>query len=431
MNRLERKICVSIVMLLGLICFTYQDALSLTVKNAIDLAIKNNPQLNAERWNSKIIISNLKISYAPFYPHLSVNYSFTHTHSFNGPAYASDNQHTVQALVNMSIFNGFADISTVKENKLLVSAEKLTKDKTLAAVAYEVLVKYINLIHLKNVAAVRRKIVRDTKQNLAAAIFRSKEGLAPLSDVWKWQTEVANAKYNLINSIGNLNSAGIDLANIIGLPKSKINRTSNPDVSDAKFNITAAADFDTEIAKIAQKVQSEKVKEAESGYFPTVNASYSYNWSDSRFFPKRFNEIASISVSLPLFEGFLTKNSVDAARAEFMKSKFEYLDKKNALVTNIRLLKNRLKTDEMLIDEANVSLSGAKKDRSVALDRYKEGIGNLTELLLAENSLRDSYLNLSERKLAVLLDKANIEETTKSYGLYFKNLKFLTNVVFR
>ncbi len=424
-----KPVLITVVLCFSFLSFNYHNALSLTVKNAIDLAIKNSPQLNAERWNNKIVLQNLKMSYSPFYPHLSVNYSFTHTHNFG--LSAQENLNSAQALVSLSVFNGFADISRVKEGKLLVSAEKLTENKVLAGIAYEVLKKYISLIYLKNVVAVRKKIVKDTKQNLAVAIFRNKEGLTPLSDVWRWQTEVAVAKFDLINSIGNFNSADINLANIIGLPKRKITEILSPDVNNIKFNISAVSDYDTEIAKIEQNVQSEKVRESESGYFPSINVSYSYNWQDTKFFPERFNEIAAVSVSLPLFEGFLTKNSVDEARAELMKSKYEYIDKKNALVTNIRLLRNRLKTDGLLINEANISLSRAKKDRLAALDKYKEGIGNLTELLLAENSLRDSYLNSAERKLAVLLDKADIEETTGSYGLYFKDLKFLTNVILR
>jgi outer membrane protein len=107
-----------------------------------------------------------------------------------------------------------------------------------------------------------------------------------------------------------------------------------------------------------------------------------------------------LNLRVPIFSGFSTRNAVHQAQA-----RAEQLDaSRDRIVRQVELEVWQaffdLDTAEAAIESAHALLHSASQSREVAQARYKEGVGNLPDLLLAQSSEANARMEVIQAEMS-------------------------------
>jgi outer membrane protein TolC len=147
------------------------------------------------------------------------------------------------------------------------------------------------------------------------------------------------------------------------------------------------------------------VKVARSGYFPSLAAVSNYSWqSQSDEFTLSKNEASSftagLTLSLPIFDGGITRGAVSKMKAEHRQS----LINQQQLIDQIRLeveqAYDQLLQTKKMLEIHHETIEQAEEGLRIADLRYEAGEGTLLEILSAQTVLTDVRTSLAEAKFA-------------------------------
>jgi outer membrane protein TolC len=172
-----------------------------------------------------------------------------------------------------------------------------------------------------------------------------------------------------------------------------------PDLPEESFNSNVenlinqalANRPDLQAARTLFDISEAKVDQARSRALPSISATGSYNRIWINDFTD-FNDTYSVGLNLqiPLFNGFsrqydllMAKADVDAAREHVRGFEQNVIFQVYTSHSNYLTASERLKTSDDLV-------ASATESEEVALGRYKEGVGNILELLSAQRALANA-----------------------------------------
>lgn len=142
-------------------------------------------------------------------------------------------------------------------------------------------------------------------------------------------------------------------------------------------------------------------KNIKAGYYPTLSGFASQSWQAQRNEFNFFNSndpwfqqtVVGLRMSIPIFDGFYKKSKVQQSKIDIKKLELDQLN------TNRNLDVRYLNAREALVNSIK-SVSAQKENETLAQevydqsqDLYREQVGTLTDLLDAENALRNAQVN--------------------------------------
>jgi outer membrane protein TolC len=190
--------------------------------------------------------------------------------------------------------------------------------------------------------------------------------------------------------------------------------------------IDQALSFNPEVEKMALAVESSsaRVKEAKSGYLPTISLIGSYNrfnndlntGLDNR--TNRNSWMIGIAMQMNLFDGGITKHKVSAAKVEKARMKQQRLLVSDTVATQVKSLFLKIQAAQRQIKINLNSLDISKENRELTGRAYRTGAvdteqvieANLFDAMIRANHYRakhDHALHLAE--ISYLLGKEAVE----------------------
>ncbi|KQR89941.1 RND transporter [Burkholderia sp. Leaf177] len=268
--------------------------------------------------------------------------------------------------------------------------------------------------------AARARIVT-TRQGLdnadaihAAAQSRYKHGIGTVIEVAQAAQNRAQAKLALVQAQGVESNAYLALISAMGIsPLSKPAIAEMParalpaPVSDSIERIVSDAIArrpDVLSAYAAERINFARVKSAESEFMPKVflaaNGAYNTGNSSISAVPGigqqlptvnlsggRYGGSVIVGVTIPLYDGGLrqavlaqTRNDADSASTRLVRSRED-------AVRQIVVAQNTLQTSLAANAAARELLGAAQTTYDAAFDAYRQGVGSITDALLAQNQL--------------------------------------------
>ena len=254
-----------------------------------------------------------------------------------------------------------------------------------------------------------KELMRADKENLkndeiqykaAAAFYRVGTGNLLDKETAKATMETAKAAY--INSAFNVKIARLALINSIGLaPSKKYNFVNTlkfkPFHNKLNGLIKTALKFNPQLKQALYTVKASKasVKEAVSGYFPTFNADFSYTGQNSSY-PLNRNYSAGLSVSIPIFNGFLTQNKIDYSKAVLNSNIWNKRLTENNLVYTVSGDYYAVLNQYLTVKALKSSADASNLAYTLALKSYEVGVGSMVQLVTANAqyiSAETSYIS--------------------------------------
>ncbi|MEK9137850.1 MAG: TolC family protein, partial [Bacteroidota bacterium] len=196
---------------------------SLTLQQAIVLAVEHHPSLKAAEANIASASGSLTQAKSAYMPSLNLSATAQRTDGafvFNPsfpPRNQSYNNYSAGLQINQTLFDFGRTINRVSANSGFLDASSLDFEAARGTVIANVQIAYFGAVQARQVARVNEEAFEQGSRHLAQAKAFYNVGRRPLFDVTKAEVDLANANVNLIRARNQLRVANLQLENAMGV----------------------------------------------------------------------------------------------------------------------------------------------------------------------------------------------------------------------
>ena len=391
---------LTILMLLSINIYSQSD--TLTIENFIQLALEKNPQIKLAQSNLDAASADLTITRSSLFPQISLQSGWTKNGGsfFIGPTIRPGGfqNYNVGFQLQQQIFDfgkTYSRISAFSDFEDAAQSEFASVEQDLILNVYTAYFNYLQAIRLKNVSD---DLLKQAEDHLKESEAFFKVGKVPQFDVLRAQTDLQNAKVNLLNSENNIKLGRIRLENIINtklpddlfirdnLEITKENIDENTALENAKKNRPELI-----ASNLRVEANQSLVKSVRMANFPSINAVGGYSWRSFQIDERFVNSWnLGLTLSLPIFQGFALDAATDEAKANLNNAVAQDEIILQAITLDVQQEYANLLLAQSKIDAAKSLVKQSEETLKLAEGRYKSGVGSPIEITDARVSLFNS-----------------------------------------
>ena len=378
----------------------------LTLAQAQQLAIQNNPQFTAARYNAAAayqVAPQYKAAYEP-----TVFGSFTSVGADNGSRLAAGglNNPVVYNRIGsgLSIGQMITDFgrtsNLIAMAKLQASAQDQVTETTRAQILVNTSRAYFALLRAHALLKVASQTVsaRQTVSDQVTALAESK--LKSNLDVSFANVNLADAKLLQVQAQSDVKAGEANLATAMGLP----NETGfvlddepmpapMPDRVDDLIREAMQNRPELKNLRLQQSAAERFTKAEHALYFPSIGVIGTAGFvpTGNETVPGRYGAIG-MNVSIPIFNGGLFKARQTQAELKAKAATENVNDLQNQVIRDVRVAwlnattaYDRMALTKQLLEQANIALD-------LAQTRYDAGLGNIVELSTAQLNVTSAQI---------------------------------------
>lgn len=329
-------------------------------------------------------------------------------------------------------------------------------------IALEATTAYLNVLRAKALSRIQRGNLKLTVSNLELARLRESVGASGRSDVYRWESEVATSRKNVIAAEAHAEAAKIAMNRVLHRPLEETFATEETTVDDpvlitgekknfayldnprtfgvfrdfmVQEGVSAAPELQQLDAAIAAQ---QRVKTATSRAFwmPTVALQakvsnvFSRRGAGSEGFqlppsiPLSFpsaqdlNWNVGVQISLPLFTGLHRIAEDQQARVELEKLRLEREAAQLAISQRIRSAMHIAGASHAGIEQARAAAEAARKNLELVTDAYRSGAVSIITLIDAQNAALISEQAAASAVYDFMLDLMNVERAVGQFHFF-------------
>ena len=399
-----------------------QKDIDLTLENCIELALGNNPEINAAFQDILTTDSRVKQVWSNYFPRISWETGYTRLRQLQLSDALGENltfnyfllgEITLQQMIYD--FGVTQNQATIK--KLDYEGAKVSLTAVINDVIYKTKDAYFGLLY----AYESRRVAQDTVDKFQLFYDQAKAfyeiGMNPKVDVTIAESNLSNAKLKLIQADNNVNLAIAKLNNIMGVPFiSKYSVTDKLQYEplnitfEEAVNIAREARPELKLAEIKVEEARQTIKLVKKSYFPTLsvegqfqrggkswNSNYGYNFGGY--------------LTFPTVNGMLIRNEIKEAKYLYDKELANAETTQNQIYLEIQNAYLKLEEKKNQMPVALLQVKQAKENYELSYGRYRVGEATPTELkdsqVMYDNAQLTYYASLYEYNSA----KAALEKS--------------------
>ncbi|HEX9020292.1 MAG TPA: TolC family protein [Nitrospirota bacterium] len=367
----------------------------LTLDQCIEIALRKNPGVLAMRYGVDVSQSRVGEARSGYYPQVSASASYDRAKSATGtPGAVSGgstpvNTATGSVILNQTIYDFGKTSSAVDIAKYNFSSSRLDLQATQDAVILSVKQAYYGVLQAKRNRGVASDVIKQFQLHLDQAKGFYDVGTKARIDVINAEVGLSNSKLSLINAENALKIAWVNLNNAMGTPDAP-EYDIEDNLSFQKYPVTLeearARAFDNrpDLKSVVAKREAAEsnISLQRSGYYPVLSGNASYTKSEIDMQPYTVNTgwIAGVTLTVPLFSGFLTSHQVAEAKANLYILKANEESLRQQILLDVRQAYLNLQAAEASISTAGLAASQAKENLDLANGRYAAGVGSPIEV---------------------------------------------------
>jgi outer membrane protein len=431
-----------------------------TIQAAIDKTLNNNLTIKQSQLSESLSQESFSQSKNLLYPTLNgnSNYSGNFGRSLDPStqSFLSQNFSSFNGNLNASVdlFRGFQKINQIKQNKLLLAADKTNTEKVKNDLILQVITSYLQILYNKD-------FLRAANQQLAVAEKQLDQqqqlldvGNKTLADLSQAKSQVATAQLNVTDADNALTISYLTLAQLMDVPSStrydvqapvlaSFNKPSTKYNPDQVFDEALKIFPDIRLASLRTEASKAAIKVAKGNYYPILSfgGGVGTNYSSSRLkygiptqdgferigqtasgedvliptlntatepykfkdqFTDNFNQSVGFSLSVPIFGSFSARSTVRRAKIAYQQNQTDEQLTKNNLNKVIYQATADLKAAESRY-EATTNTFLAQKDAFYVIDqRYQVGLVNSLDQSTAQTNLNKAEIDMIQAKYDLL-----------------------------
>lgn len=385
------------IMVLTAMIFFTSSVSAMTLREAVDTALKNNPSLQQTQKSIAAAEEDVKIAKGQKGVSVSLNGSFDANKSEG--ASASESLST-RVTGSLPLYTGKRLESEIKSAELYVQIAQLEYAQARDDLIYQVVTAYVDALENKATVLVNletRDNLAEHEQNISDLY---EAGAKAKIDLLRASVETSNANQDVSRAKAAYEVSLTELATLMSLDS-----IADFDVEDLNTS-TDMADLES-CLNIADRVRSDlqadalrieraehQVTSAKSGWLPDVTASAGTGFSarSSKWDPTS-DATAGVSATWSIFDNKITRARVDEAQIEVERLRLSMQsDIENVHKDVISAYKN-LQSALVRLETTKRAVELAEEERFIATERYRAGEGILLDILDAEVALSTARKN--------------------------------------
>ncbi|HET7158343.1 MAG TPA: TolC family protein, partial [Burkholderiales bacterium] len=371
----------------------------LTLPELTEYALRNNPRARQAWFAARAAAAGVGIEMADDLPTITGSMGLSRVRPVSGTSGAeSPWQSRFGPSVSLSYvlydFGVGDDQILAAEYRLL--AANLNQNRVLQDIIFQVEQAYYRMLGLDSLVRVNQLALENIKTSLGAAMGRRESGLATVADVYRTETQVAQAELNLTRSKGELEKAKGLLASAVGLPVNSAIQVQTLTTLPQMNQMTTSLNELIERAKknrpdlIAAEAQARGARAtasavAKSG-LPTIEvvASTARTFYEPERVPPSTAYAAALNVRIPLFNGF--RETYSRRQSLELASQAEANRDTLARQTELDVWQAYydLQTAASALSSTEAQVKSAEQTAQATLARYKGGFGTILDLITAQ-----------------------------------------------
>jgi len=408
---------------------------AISFKDAIEIAIKNNLILKSKEKEVAAGQMNVKDALSKFYPQVGTGLGGRiideeHTSAVSGVA---ERSWDIVAQVSQIIYSDKA-LTNLKTSRHYQKALELSENQSQLDIILETGLAYLNMLKARADAGIQLENLKLVRSNLTLANNRYKAGFSGPSDVYRLESEAANAYTSYLSALALASETRIHLNQILDFELEKKITITDVDLNDGLFIISneknrsqlginnpksfqvfrdfvvkKGLDQSPELMAIDEQIEAQKIiyEYAKRSYWsPDISVqgnvgntfSRSGEGSDfnsaslppslSPYFqgPEDTYWSVALNITIPLYEGgaksaLKIKSLETENQLKFFRNQIE-----NKIAENIRLTLHEAGVSFPAIKLSRLSASSSKKNLDLVVDAYSKGAVSIVDLLDAQNN---------------------------------------------
>lgn len=363
-----------------------------------EFALRNNPRTRQAWLAARAAAAGVGIEQADLLPQITGNYSINRTQQISantGAIIPWQTRYGPAVSLSYVLFDFGVRANQIEAAQYRLLAANLAQNRVLQDVVFQVEQAYYQLIGLEALVRVNEQSLKNNQTVLEAAQKRRESGLATVADVYRAETQVAQARLNLTRSQGDFEKARGQLAAAVGLPVngtiSVQALTAPPQVREVTTSLSSLLDRakatrpDLVAAEAqARAARASAVATARAG-LPSIEVAAGAGrvlFGDNRPGVNTYN--VGLNLRIPLFTGFRDTYSVRQAEAQAAQAEAT----RDALYQQTELdvwqSYYDLQTAGSGIGSTEAQVRSAEQTSQATLARYRAGFGSILDLITAQ-----------------------------------------------
>ncbi len=383
----------SAILFLWGVCACAAQVRTLTLREAVDLALKQNPNVIIARLDEQKAEEAVRLAKDPFVPKLFVGSGLAYSSGFP-MSIEGATPSIVQARAIGDVFNRPQSyrVAAARENRRATAIDASAKQDE---VVYRTAELFLEAEKAAKVAGVARAEVSGLESVLEAVQARVAEGRELPIESKKAELNLAQARYRLQVAESSQRAAETSLAAVLGLGANEQVRpaveeralTPVPDSADAAAE--SALKNSKEVRSLESKLVAKgfDVRAERAARLPTLDLVAEYGLlarfnNYDKFFRafQRNNTQLGISLSVPLWSGPGVSAAVSQAESEAARLRVEIRTARGRIERDTRKAYEEMKQAEAARDIARLDLDIAREQVSILLAQMQEGRAELRQV---------------------------------------------------
>jgi outer membrane protein len=431
------------VSLLGNYHLLAQDSIVvLTLKDAIDLGVKNSRQLKNNQARIDEATAAVQEAKDARLPDFKISGSYLrlnspninlHTKSGTGSGADSNNVKVSSALYGLAnisypIYSGMRVQYAIESAKYLEQAVKLDAENNRSAVILNAISAFVNLFKAKETVTLVKEDLDQSRKRDTDFSNLEKNGLLARNDLLKGQLQTSNIELTLFDAQSNWKLSNVNMNILLGLPEKVliVMDTSNLKYPDPLQTIEEYEKQAMENRKdmkalvLRQKAAGTSIKIARGEYYPGISITGGYVAADIPGFLTVTNALnIGIGVQYSLSSLWKVKAKIQQAKAREQ----QLLSDEDALNDNVRYQINEAYQGYLVslqrIAVYEKAINQAVENYKITKNKYDNSLVTTTELLDADVAQLQAKLNHTSARADALvaynklLQSAGLLQSTK------------------
>lgn len=433
----------------------------ITIQQAIEKTLANNLQIKQSQLTESLSDENLLQSKNALLPTLNGNGGYNinfgrsvdpSTNQFNSQKFSSFNG---GVSTGVDIFNGFQKINQIKQNKLLLDADKTNTEKVKNDLILQVVTSYLQILYNKDFLTAAEQQLGVAKQQLTREQELLDVGNKTLADLSQAKSQLATAELNVTNATNDLTISYITLAQLMDVPSSTVYTVSAPVLEsfnkpatdynpDEVYNSAMKLFPDIKLAALRTEASKAGINIAKGNYYPTLSfgAGLSTNYSSGRDrvlntiqngfreigrtqttnevvltpdfttltetyhfndqLRDNFGQYVGVSLRIPIFNGFSARSTVRRARISYLQNQTQEQLAHNNLNKVIYQAVADLKAAGSRFTSTTNTFLAQKDAFNVIEQRYAVGLVNSLDYSTSQTNLNKAEIDMIQAKYDLL-----------------------------
>ena len=309
---------------------------------------------------------------------------------------------------NIPLFTGMQIPNNIALSKLNLKAATEDLAKAKEDISIQVASYFLQVLFNEELMKVARSQMKLSQEQLDKKVAFFKNGKASEAEVLEAKSRLAQDELSVVQAENNYQLALLDLSQLLELPSPDNFRISVPDIQDYSADLTlpeevyAQALMNKPAIKAAQyRLQGaeKSIRIAQSAYYPQLsfgagigtnyyhlsgieNASFGTQWREN------MNKYLQVSLNVPIFNRFQTRNRVKSARIQHTALSWQLEESKKALYKEIQQAYYNALAAESKYKSSQSASESAEASFQLMSEKYANGKASATEY----NEMRTAWM---------------------------------------